>query len=449
MLHLNALSLTAAFVFAVSLVAAPAGAQTDPWGAVDPSGQNVTFWHNHTRDRQDALQAIVQTFNESNPYGITVNQETQGSYADIFRKMLGLLGTPEVPDLVVAYQNQAATYQLSDALVDMTSLLQSPKWGMSEEEQADFFPAFFQQDVFPLFDNARLGLAPNRSMEVLYYNREWLFELGYEEPPSTPEAFKAVACKAVSTPFSKADGSGAMGYLLGLDASRMASWTFAFGGDIFDYETRSYTYDSEGARQAMTFLQDLYAEGCARPVIERGGAIADFSTGRLLFASGSSSGLPFVKAAVDAGAQFDWSVAPLPRTTPTPVMNVYGASVSMPKSSPERELATWLFIKHFTSPEIQSGWGQAANYFPVRQSAAQSLGDYFQLHDAYKLAFDLLQYGHHEPPVPGYDFVRAMAEEALAAVFAHGRDVEKTLSRLNQDANASLQEQLEFLPSAE
>ena len=449
MLHLIALSLTAAFVFAVSLVASPAGAQTDPWGAVDPSGQNVTFWHNHTRDRQDALQAIVQTFNESNPYGITVNQETQGSYADIFRKMLGLLGTPEVPDLVVAYQNQAATYQLSDALIDMTSLLQSPKWGMSEEEQADFFPAFFQQDVFPLFDNARLGLAPNRSMEVLYYNREWLSELGYDEPPVTPETFKEVACKAVNTPFSKASGGGAMGYLLGLDASRMASWIFAFGGDIFDYQTRQYTYDNEGARQAMAFLQELYAEGCARPVVERGGAIADFSTGRLLFASGSSSGLPFVKAAVDAGAEFEWSVAPLPRTTPEPVMNVYGASVSMPRSTPERELATWLFVKHFTSPGVQAGWGQAANYFPVRQSAAQSLGDYFQLQEAYKLAFDLLKYGHHEPPVPGYDFVRAMAEETLAAVFAHGRDVEKTLGRLNQDANASLEEQLEFLPSAE
>ena len=42
-----------------------------------------------------------------------------------------------------------------------------------------------------------------------------------------------------------------------------------------------------------------------------------------------------------------------------------------------------------------------------------------------------------------------MAEEALAAIFAQGRDVEKTLTRLNRDANTSLQEQLEYLPSAE
>ena len=447
--HRIILSLTATIALTVSFLVMPAGAQSDPWAKVDPSNQSLVFWHNHTRSRQDALQAIVETFNESNPYGITIAQETQGAYADIFRKMLGLLGTPEVPDLVVAYQNQAATYQLRDALVDMTSLMQSPKWGLSAEEQADFFPAFFRQDIFPLFDNARLGLAPNRSMEVLYYNRDWLAELGYDEPPSTPGAFKAVACEAARTPFSKAGGSGTMGYQLSLDASRLASWTFAFGGDIFDYQTRLYTYDSTATQQAMAFLQDLYAEGCARPVSERGGALADFSTGRLLFTSASSSGLPFFKAAVGAGAKFDWSVAPLPHTTATPVTNVYGASVSIPKSTPQRELATWLFIRYFTSPEVQAGWGQAANYFPVRQSAAQRLGDYFQRHTAYKTAFDLLQYGRHEPPVPGYDFVRAMAEEALAAIFAQGRDVEKTLIRLNRDANVSLREQLEYLPSAQ
>ena len=149
MSHRIVLSLTAAIALAFILLAAPAGAQSDPWAAVDPSDQNLLFWHNHTRNRQDALQAIVQTFNESNPYGITITQETQGTYADIFRKMLGLLGTPEIPDLVVAYQNQAATYQLRDALVDMTSLMQSPKWGLSAEEQADFFPPFSDRISFP------------------------------------------------------------------------------------------------------------------------------------------------------------------------------------------------------------------------------------------------------------------------------------------------------------
>ena len=64
---------------------------------------------------------------------------------------------------------------------------------------------------------------------------DWLKELGYDAPPTTPDQFKEMACKAVKQPFSKATVEGAKGYELSIDASRWASWTFAFGGDIYDY----------------------------------------------------------------------------------------------------------------------------------------------------------------------------------------------------------------------
>ena len=422
--------------------------QNDPWAQVDPSNQSVVFWHNHTRDRQTALAAIVQHFNQTNPYQITVMQETQGNYEDIFRKMLGLLNTPEAPSLVVAYQNQAATYQLSDALMDMTSLVNSPKWGLTEADQRDIFPAFWRQDIFPTFANARLGVPPNRSAELMYYNLDWLRQLGYSAPPFTPQQFQTMACKAAQTPFRKAKVTGSMGYQLSMDASRLASWTFAFGGDIFDDASNKYVYNNQATQNAMTFLQGLAKGGCATTVAERGGDAADFSTGRLLFTVGSTSGLPFYKAAVEAGAQFNWGVAALPHTTPDPVVNVYGASVSMPKTTPERALATWLFVKHLISPQVQAEWSRASNYFPVRRSAAVQLQDYFKQNAAYKTAFELLPYAKAEPPVPGYDFVRTMAEKAMADIFVHGREVQRTLENLQEEANASLAEQIQVLPSS-
>jgi len=425
-----------------------AHAADDPWVQVNPANHTIVFWHNHTRARQQALASIVEAFNQGNAYHITVTQETQGTYGDIFRKMLGVLNTSAVPDLVVAYQNQAATYQLSEALLDMTSLVHSPTWGLTEAERHDFFPAFLQQDIFPVLNHVRLGMAPNRSAEMLYYNLDWLKELGYTTPPSTPAQFQAMACKAATTPFSQATAAGSMGYALSLDASRLASWTFAFGGDVFDEASKRYTYNGEATQQAMAFLQHLSKAGCATAVTERDGDMTDFGTGRLLFTVASTSGLPFYQAAVDAGARFTWSVAPLPRTTPEPVVNVYGASVSMPKTTPERELATWLFIEYLTSPEVQATWARATNYFPVRQSAAARLQDYFQQNLAYKTAFEMLQYAKAEPRVPGYDFVRTMAEDAMAAIFAHGRDVQHTLQKLHQEANESLAEHLQLLPSA-
>ncbi len=420
---------------------APA-APTDPWADVDPSGQTVIFWHQHTRDRETALQEIVADFNASNEYGITVVAEYQGGYSDIFNKMLGVLNTPDAPHLVVAYQNQAATYQLVDGLVDMTSMVNSPKWGLSEADQADFFPGFFTQDVFPTYGNARLGWPPNRSMEVLYYNADWLAELGYDGPPTTPEEFKEMACKAAEQPFSGAVVEGSIGYELSVDASRFASFTFAFGGDIFDYNTSEYTYDSDAAVAAMTFLQGMFNDGCASIVTESYGDQTDFGTGKLLFAVGSSSGLPFYRSAVEAGgANFEWSVAAIPHTTAEPVMNIYGASVSMPVSTPEAELASWLFLKYYTDPDVQARWAEVSQYFPVRESVANGLADYFASDPAYKTAFDMLKYGYYEPPVPGYDFVRVKVGEAMAAI-ANGDDVASTLAALDVESDDILSEQM-------
>jgi multiple sugar transport system substrate-binding protein len=418
----------------------PQGA-TDPWANVDPSGQTVVFWHVYTQAFNDEINKIVDNFNSTNQWGITVDPEYQGYYNDIFNKMLGVLNTQDAPSLVVAYQNQAATYQLADSLVDMNPMVNSPKWGLSEADQKDFFPGFWQQDVFPSYGNARLGFPPNRSMEVMYYNMDWLKELGYDAPPTTPDQFKEMTCKAVQQPFSKATAQGPMGYELSNDASRLASWAFAFGGDIFDYNASKFTYNSDAAQQAMAFMQDLFKGGCATMVTEQYGDQTDFGTGKLLFTIGSSAGLPYYQQAVDGGAKFNWSIAAIPHTTPDPVMNIYGPSISMPKTTPEQELAAWLFLKYFTSTDVQAEWAKVTQYFPVRASVADGLADFFAANPSYKTAFDMLKYSHFEPPVPGYDFVRSKAQDAIAAI-TNGDDVKTTLDDLNQQANSILSEQM-------
>jgi multiple sugar transport system substrate-binding protein/sn-glycerol 3-phosphate transport system substrate-binding protein len=109
--------------------------------------------------------------------------------------------------------------------------------------------------------------------------------------------------------------------------------------------------------------------------------------------------------------------------------------------SAETELATWLFLKYYTSREVQADWARASNYFPVRASVADDLGDYFEADPAYEAAFSFLQSGVAEPPVPGYDFVRNLIAGEMAAIL-EGADVEATLAFANLEANQLLDEQL-------
>lgn len=425
---------------------APAEEPASEWEGVTPA-KNIVFWHQHTKKREEALKEIVDEFNATNEWGITVEPVLAGSYSEIFNKVNAMLNTPEMPDVFVGYQNQVATYQLADAVFDMNTIIDDPQYGLSADDQADFIPAFFRQDVFPLYDNQRLALAPNRSMEVMYYNMDWLKELGYDAPPATPEEFKEMACKAAQTPFSGKKGDAkSIGYELSIDTSRLASWTFAFGGDIYDAATNQYTLNSPAAVEAMSFIQGLFKDGCASLVTEAYGDQTDFGNGSLLFTVSSSSGLTFYESVVKDGADFEWSVAPLPHTG-EPAQNVYGASVSIAKTTPERELAAWLFIKYYTSPDVQAKWAEASQYFPVRTSVAEKMADFFDAHPSYKAAWELLKYGKFEPGVPGYDFVRGNGVDGVNEIMAKIMDdptvdVQAELDGLNERANQILADQL-------
>ena len=195
-------------------------------------------------------------------------------------------------------------------------------------------------------------------------------------------------------PFSlNPDPSFSTGYEVRTDASNVASLAFARGVDVYDYDNNQFTYNTPELAEALTEMASLLAEGCVSEIAERFGDQTDFGNGKTLFTMGSSSGLPFYKTAVDEGEAggFDWSVAPIPYTTADPVMNIYGASVSIPETDPQTQLAAWIFVKYYTNTDVQAGWVRASNYFPVRASVADGLGEYFTENPAYETAFSLLQ----------------------------------------------------------
>ena len=405
---------------------------------VDPSGAQVVFWYQHTQMREEALLGLIEDFNRTNRHGIRVRGEFAGRYSDIYNKMMVGLQGGELPEIVVAYQNQAVVYDRGEGLVDLTPYLNSAKWGLSALERDDFVQAFLAQD----FINGRqICFPPNRSLEILYYNADWLRELGEEGPPATWGEFARLCRLAESRPFQAAQpGSRSKGYLFEAEASRLATLVFTRGGDFMNPERTAYTLDTPEMLQALTMVQGLIREGAVDLLSERYEDQTEFALGQVLFMIRSSSGLPFVASALaDAPARFEWDVAPPPRAGEDPVLNVYGASVSVCRSTPEKQLASWLFLKWFTSPEQQARWVRASNYFPVRRSTAAQLAGYFEQNPRYGKAYGFLDFGRTEPSVPGYEAVRRKIAEAMVEV-AQGGEVPPVLQRLEKDANLVLEE---------
>jgi multiple sugar transport system substrate-binding protein/sn-glycerol 3-phosphate transport system substrate-binding protein len=415
--------------------AEPCEPATDgPLAGVDPRGVTFDWWHQHSGSREELLLEMVADFNATNECGITVNATNQGGYDDIRDKMNASIATGDLPGLVVGYQNDQAFYALADGLADIDPYMNDPTWGLTAEEKADFFSAFLDQGIHPAFGNQRLGFPPNRSVEGIYYNLTWLQELGFDGPPTTPDEFREMACAAAE---ANADGTG--GLILRDDASGTAGWTFAFGGDVLTDDGTGYVYNGPATVEAMTFLKGMLDDGCAYFFTE-GYPNPEFAARRAIFTQGSSSGLPFYAGDVATVAEEEgrdpdeWGFTAIPHTTPDPVIDIYGGDVMIPATTPEEQLAAWIFVKWYTSPEVQADWVRASNYFPTRASTEEFLGDYISENPQWGDALALLPYGMFEPQLISYQGVRDAAQQAFNEIM-QGADIQATLDALTEEAN--------------
>jgi len=416
--------------------APPPEPETDAISQLNPSGQEVLFWHVSTRKHLEILEEIVDGFNETNPYGIRVVAQYAGYYSDIYNKIIAAIAAGDTPDLAIAYANQVADYARADVIVPLDPYLESEKYGFTPEERADFFEAFLESDRQAAHDNQLMSFAHSRSMQVMYYNQDWLEEMGYDGPPENWAEFKEM-CVAATDP-----ANDKWGYAHTGGASFFASMIFSHGGDILSEDAKTVKFNEEPGIKSLQVIQDLFNSGCTYEVAERYGEQTDFANQKTLFAFGSTAGLPYYKGSIEDAGEFEWSVAPPAHEIPEGVVDVYGPSAAIFKSKPERQLAAWLFFKYWAETENVTKWATAANYFPLRRSAIESpaMKEYLEGNPKYEKAFGFLPNGRVEPNVAGWQEIRSIMGDAMKQA-VEGEDPKAILDAAAAEANAVLANQ--------
>ena len=407
---------------------------TSIYGVIDELDMNgivVKWWHNSSGQEEAAIQNIIADFNESNQFGILVEATNEGDLDVIYDKMLTGLSTGDVPSVLLATQGQMAEYQKFQGLVNLDPYFEHPLYGLSQAEKDDLFDAFLQADRLPQFENQLFGFPINREMELLYYNQDWLEELGFDGPPRDLSEFEEMACAAADS-----SANGETGFSLRTDGRSLAAYAFASGHDIYDYEEDSFSYNTPGTVEYLLGMRDLVDRGCAQITEERFADQTAFGNRSALFIQGSSLNLPFIKLAVEENEEpFNWSVGPIPYVGFEPAQIVHGSSLAIPETSPEEQLAAWIFVRFLSQPAQQARWVRASDGFPIQGSTAFALESYFEENPVYRSAFELLKYGRFEVSVSGYDQI--LSEAALAySDILDGEDPELNLSQLDGLANS-------------
>jgi len=240
----------------------------------------------------------------------------------------------------------------------------------------------------------------------------------------------------------KATEAGAKGFAIYEMTSSLSNMIFSRGGDVISADGKKATFNSAAGVESLKQVQDLVKKGYAYQVAEAYGDQTDFTAGKVLFTFGSSAGLPYYRTGIkDSKAPFEWGVAAMPHGAQVKqaVVDIYGPSICVFKTKPEKQLAAWLFLRWFTQTEQTSQWAQVANYFPMRKSAleTETFKKFLAAEPNYSKALALLPQGKGEPTISAWSDIRGFMADAYTAVI-NGEDPQKALDAAATKADAKL-----------
>jgi len=392
---------------------------------VDPTGQTVVFWHVWgTGSAAEGLAKIVDDFNSSNEWGITVEAVDQGRQGDLQEAVNAAIATGELPNITPGFPNAIATWYNAGAIADLTQLINDPMFGLTAEELDAIYPANFASGS--LADGTQIGMPIHASENVLFYNYTWARELGFDNPPSTSAEFKEQACAAAAANNAddNPDNDGTGGFVLFPDASQVANWVFAFDGSLVNDAGDAYTMNTPEMKEVALFLKDLSDNGCSFatesfPNPEQANRLA-------LMTASSTAGIPFQVSAFADGSYPDdeWGLLPMPGPDGKLAVNSYGQLIGIMDQSPEANLAAWIWLKYFTSPEVQAEWITYSAYFPSQTTTDQYLGDYIANDHLYAQGLELAQYGESEPNFASWGALRGEIRDSFFAILAAADEAE-------------------------
>ena len=415
--------------------------ETEAPAAAPFEGVTVQFWHVYSGEPGEKMQALVDEFNETNEYGITVEGFNQGNYGDIEDKVNAGIQSGDLPDVVMGYTNALADWYSVDSIVDLNPYINDPEYGLTEEQLNDLYP--FLLDAVKTPDGAWIAYPLTQSANVMVYNFTWAQELGFENPPQNTAELEEQLCAAADENATKgADFEGTGGMVYVPNTSNFLSFLYAFGGDELNEDGTAYDFNTPEAAAVATYILDLKAKGCLYTY--DGYPNPEQAQRRALVTLSSTAGLPYYTAAFEEeGNEDDWGALAFVGPDGQKAVNAFQQMLGVVPSTEDEQMASWLFVKWLTSPEIQASWIRTSKYYGTQATTEELLADLAEEDPVWASAIDLIALGPSEPQTfPAWSAVRSTVGDTAAELYnATGEDdVATILATLTAEANDLVEE---------
>ncbi len=375
----------------------------------DLKGVEVLVWHGWDGTSASLLAQMAGEYNLTNKWKIRVLVESQLNLSLLNSAVKNVLGRPEQPDLVVALPEHILAWQ--PQVLELTPYETQKVIGL----EPGLIPAGFIDQSRQGED--QYGLPAARSARFIFYNASFAHDLGFEAAPRTTEEFRKQACAANA--FWKQDddqtNDGFGGLVLDvIDAANWQtpfSWLAAGGGQVFS--DGKYQFNTPENINALGFLTQLRDADCAW-LSDSDTNFEHLATRRALFITGGLGDISAQTAAFSAIASPDkWTLLPFPGNQAGIVP--YGPDYAILKSTPERQLAAWLFLRWLLEPQNQIRWSRGTGLLPVTQPVLKMLATDFTLKPQWGAALELIPQSRIYPQTSTWSLVNKILADGMLA----------------------------------
>lgn len=403
------------------------------------AGTKIVFWHAMGGVNGEALDYLVQKFNEENEYGITVVSEYQGSYDDAINKLksaqLGNMGA----DLVQVYDVGTRFMIDSGWIVPMQDLVDADAFDLSviEPNIAAYYTV----------GDTLFSMPFNSSTPILYYNKDMFERAGIEKIPTSFAGIEEIGEGLQEAGAQEVISLAIYGWFFEQFIGKLGLEYVNNGNGREAYAT-SVSFDSNGAGlDILTAWKGLYDKGYA-PNVGRGGdaGLADFSSGMAAMTLGSTASLKQILQ--DVNGKFEVGTAYFPTVVDGSKggVSIGGGSLwALNNGDDVKKAATWKFIKFLVSAESQAYWNTQTGYFPVTTEALsqQMFLDNVAKYPQFETAINQL---HDSAPqyagalLSVFPEARAAVETEIENMLNNGTSPEDTVKTLAGQIHESISE---------
>ena len=419
------------YILAIIMMMAAIGIGAQPGRKTE-----VVFWHAMGGPLGDALNELVDDFNNTHP-AVHIKAINMGNYSALSTKLMASIQADEQPDIAQAFESWIANFMEADKLVPMDDFIaQDAEFRASLD---DIFPVFIKSNTF----DGRLWAFPfNKSVRVMYYNRDAFFRHGLDpySCPQTWDEFREYSRRL--TVDEDNDGVPEVyGTTFPVSAWQFENLLLQAGGEVMSPDNITPLFNGEEGVEALNFLSALLNEDKSAYLSTGYEGQNDFLAGKVAMVEGSSVSMAYLQL---TGINFYMGIGPIPvRETKRNIIS--GTNVVIFRGpDPKVEQGAWEFVKWFTDAPQTARWSEMTYYMPVRKSAFDEPGLKERLDTYPEIAavYDQLNYSTFEPPIAEWYSARKYLEEnviekVLRGVLSPQDALDKAADKIAQDLQSS------------